>query len=111
VHPLEYAGVSVADKVESIHKQMESKKASLTIFCASNDVVYLLNARAMGDVDTCTVGIAYATVANDQVTGEGMDKFKDVYTEVLKGHIGADTMALSQRTLQDLYWMLWYGGQ
>lgn len=68
VHPLEYAGVSVSDKIKKIRKEMESKKATLSVFSALDDVVYLLNVRAMGDVDTCPVGIAYATVSNDQVT-------------------------------------------
>lgn len=46
---------------------MESKKATLAVFGALDDVAYLLNVRAMGDVDTCPVGIAYATVSNDEV--------------------------------------------
>eukprot|EP00536_Pseudo-nitzschia_multiseries_P010640 jgi/Psemu1/319884/estExt_fgenesh1_pm.C_3330003 len=56
VHPLEYAGVSVADK------------ATMAIFCTLDDVAYLLNVRCMGDVDTCPVGIAYVTVTKDDVT-------------------------------------------
>jgi len=68
VHPLEYAGVKVEDKIKAIRKEMESKKATLSVFSALDDVVYLFNVRAMGDVDTCPVGIAYATVSNDEVT-------------------------------------------
>ena len=68
VHPLEYAGVSVEDKVSKIRKEMKEKKASLSVFCTLDDVAYLLNVRAMGDVDTCPVGIAYATVSNEGVT-------------------------------------------
>lgn len=68
VHPLEYAGVSVADKVAKIRKEMETKKATLSIFSTLDDVAYLFNIRAMGDVDTCPVGIAYATVSNDEIT-------------------------------------------
>ena len=58
----------VEDKIKAIRKEMESKKATLSVFSALDDVVYLFNVRAMGDVDTCPVGIAYATVSNDQVT-------------------------------------------
>lgn len=68
VHPLEYAGVSVEGKVEKIRKEMETKKATLAVFSTLDDVAYLFNVRAMGDVDTCPVGIAYATVSKDEVT-------------------------------------------
>lgn len=68
VHPLEYAGMSVADKVKDIRKEMETKKATLAVFCTLDDVAYLLNIRAMGDVETCPVGIAYATVSNEDIT-------------------------------------------
>ena len=68
VHPLEFAGVSVQDKVSKIRKEMETKRATLSVFCTLDDVAYLLNVRAMGDVDTCPVGIAYATVSKDTVT-------------------------------------------
>jgi Xaa-Pro aminopeptidase len=67
-HPLEYAGVSVADKVSKIRGEMETKKASLAVFCTLDDVAYLLNVRATGDIDTSPVGIAYATISNDEVT-------------------------------------------
>jgi Xaa-Pro aminopeptidase len=66
-HPLEYAGASVAEKLEKVRKEMESKKATLAVFGALDDVAYLLNIRAMGDVDTCPIGIAYATVSTDEV--------------------------------------------
>jgi Xaa-Pro aminopeptidase len=66
-HPLEFAGASVAEKVETIRKEMESKKATLAVFGALDDVAYLFNIRAMGDVDTCPVGIAYATISNDDI--------------------------------------------
>jgi Xaa-Pro aminopeptidase len=68
VHPIEYAGVAVNDKVTLIRQEMEAKKATLAIFCTLDDVAYLLNVRAMGDVETCPVGIAYATVSREEVT-------------------------------------------
>jgi len=68
IHPLEYAGWSVAEKVAKIRKQMQTKKATLAVFCTLDDVAYLLNVRATGDVDTCPIGIAYATVSMDEVT-------------------------------------------
>ena len=68
VHPLEYAGISVTDKVAKIRKEMEQKKATLAVFSTLDDVAYLFNVRAMGDVETCPVGIAYATVSHDEIT-------------------------------------------
>lgn len=69
VHPLEYAGTSVAQKVEAVRAEMDTKEATLAVFSTLDDVAYLLNVRAMGDVETCPVGLAYATVSsNDTVT-------------------------------------------
>jgi Xaa-Pro aminopeptidase len=56
VHPMEYAGWSVETKVEKIRKEMregeKTKGATLAVFCTLDDVAYLLNMRAKGDVDT-----------------------------------------------------------
>lgn len=68
VHPLEYAGQSVEDKLQCIRTQLEQRKATLAVFSTLDDVAYLFNLRAMGDVETCPVGLAYATVGLDQVT-------------------------------------------
>mmetsp|Transcript_12829 Transcript_12829/g.24081 ORF Transcript_12829/g.24081 Transcript_12829/m.24081 type:complete len:772 (+) Transcript_12829:78-2393(+) len=68
VHPLEYAGVSVSEKLEEIREKMKEKKATLCIFSALDDVAYLFNIRAKGDIDTCPVGIAYGIVTLDGVT-------------------------------------------
>ena len=62
VHPLEYAGVSVLDKVELIRKEMMTKKATALVLCTLDDVAYTLNIRAQGDIDTCPVGIAYCMI-------------------------------------------------
>ncbi len=66
VHPLEYAGQSVTDKVEKIRKEMKEKKATLSVFSALDDIAYLFNVRAKGDVDTCPVGIAYGTISMNE---------------------------------------------
>jgi Xaa-Pro aminopeptidase len=68
VHPLEYAGVSIADKVEKIRSQMKSKKATLAVFSCLDDIAYLFNVRSLGDIDTCPVSIAFSTVSNDEIT-------------------------------------------
>lgn len=68
VHPMEYAGVAVTDKVDKIRSEMKEKKATLVVFGALDDVAYLFNVRCMNDVETCPVGIAYATISHDVVT-------------------------------------------
>ena len=68
VHPIEYAGATVTDKVAKILSQMKEKKATLTVFSALDDIAYLFNVRCTGDVETCPVGIAYATISSDEVT-------------------------------------------
>eukprot|EP00560_Eucampia_antarctica_P008838 CAMPEP_0197827432 /NCGR_PEP_ID=MMETSP1437-20131217/4203_1 /TAXON_ID=49252 ORGANISM="Eucampia antarctica, Strain CCMP1452" /NCGR_SAMPLE_ID=MMETSP1437 /ASSEMBLY_ACC=CAM_ASM_001096 /LENGTH=674 /DNA_ID=CAMNT_0043428261 /DNA_START=448 /DNA_END=2472 /DNA_ORIENTATION=+ len=67
VHPIEYAGKSVADKIEIIRETMRNKKATFTVFSALDDIAYLFNMRATGDIATCPVGIAYATISNNEV--------------------------------------------
>lgn len=52
VHPLEYAGMSMEDKLTKIRSEMKEKKATLAVFCALDDVAYLMNMRAKGDIDT-----------------------------------------------------------
>jgi Xaa-Pro aminopeptidase len=88
VHPDDYAGVSVEDKIISIRKEMESKKATLTVFCTLDDVAYFLNLRCKGDIDTSPVGIAYCTLSVDEVVTLFCDprKIKDPQVqEHLKG--------------------------
>jgi Xaa-Pro aminopeptidase len=64
VHPLQYAGVSVIEKLQSIRKEMTCKKSAAAVFCTLDDVAYLFNLRATGDIDTCPVGIAYGLVTD-----------------------------------------------
>ncbi len=67
VHPMKYAGMSVQDKVTKIRSEMTEKKATMTVFSALDDIAYLFNVRCMGDVETCPIGIAYATISKDEV--------------------------------------------
>jgi len=52
---LEYAGITYQEKVEKVRKEMETKKATMAVFCSLDDVAYLLNIRSQGDIDTCPV--------------------------------------------------------
>jgi len=52
VHPMEYAGVSMQEKVSKIRSEMKGEKATMAVFCALDDVAYLMNMRAKGDIDT-----------------------------------------------------------
>lgn len=68
VHPLEFAGITWQTKVAKVRAAMKEKKASMAVFSTLDDVAYLFNLRCQGDIDTCPVGIAYATVTMDTVT-------------------------------------------
>ena len=67
VHPMKYAGTTVQDKVTKIRSEMTEKKATMTVYSALDDIAYLFNVRCMGDVETCPIGIAYATISQDEV--------------------------------------------
>jgi Xaa-Pro aminopeptidase len=67
IHPMEYAGASVETKVAQIRKEMQNKKATIAVFSTLDDVAYLCNLRAQGDIDTCPVGIGYAIVTLDNI--------------------------------------------
>jgi Xaa-Pro aminopeptidase len=75
VHPMEYAGKSILEKIDAIRKEMITKKATALVLCTLDDVAYVLNVRAMGDIDTCPVGIAYCIVTETSI---------DLYCDALK---------------------------
>jgi Xaa-Pro aminopeptidase len=62
VHPLQYAGTSVAEKIAALRSELESKNATALVLCALEDVAYVYNLRAKGDIDTCPVGISYGLI-------------------------------------------------
>jgi len=86
VHPLKYAGVSVADKIKEIRSQMKEKKVTLSVFSTLDDIAYLFNIRAMGDVFSCPVGIAYGTITLDGDVTLYCDDAK-VQSEEVKEHL------------------------
>jgi len=100
VHPMEYAGKSVADKVADIRNEMETKKATLAVFCTLDDVAYLLNLRAMGDVETCPVGIAYATISQDEITL--YCDLRKVASQNVKQHLSQVTIKPYDDIVQDI---------
>jgi Xaa-Pro aminopeptidase len=67
VHPIKYAGKTVLEKVDVIRKEMVTKKATALVLCTLDDVAYVLNIRAKGDIDTCPVGIAYCVVTETTI--------------------------------------------
>lgn len=91
VHPMIYAGLSVTDKVINIRAEMKEKKATLVVFGALDDIAYLFNVRCMNDVETCPVGIAYATISHDVVTLY-CDEEKVTPTEVAMHLLSSDVI-------------------
>lgn len=68
IHPLEYAGMTVEEKVAHIRKCMAEESATLCVFPSLEDVAYILNLRSQGDIECNPVGIAYCAVSQDDVT-------------------------------------------
>jgi len=85
-HPIEYSGVSVSEKIERIRAEMKVNGATLCVFSTLDDIAYLFNVRAIGDVFSCPVGIAYGTITLDgDVTLYCSDK--KVKSEAVKAHL------------------------
>ena len=95
VHRLEYAGVSVQEKVTKIREQMREEKATLCVFPALDEIAYLLNLRAKGDVDCNPVGISYCTVSHDAVTLYCDIENKVMATPEVKAHLDESGVTVS----------------
>lgn len=65
VHPLEYAGVSVADKLASLRKALNEKKQYAIVSSALDEIMWLFNIRG-SDIPCNPVGISYAVVTLDE---------------------------------------------
>ncbi|KAL3924951.1 MAG: hypothetical protein SGILL_000724 [Bacillariaceae sp.] len=100
VHPMEFAGMSVAAKVKKVREEMKEKKATLAVFGSLDDVAYLLNVRSMGDVETCPVGIAYATITNDEVNLYCDSRKVD--SEEIKEHLSEVSVKDYDRIVDDI---------
>ena len=101
VHPLQYAGQTFQQKVAAIQTKLVERKATLAVFSTLDDVAYLLNIRAMGDVDTCPVGLAYATVDRDGLVTLYCDLAKLCDTEV-KEHLAGVSIRPYDSIVSDL---------
>jgi Xaa-Pro aminopeptidase len=100
VHPLEYAGTSLADKISAIRKEMSKKKATMAVFPSLDDVVYLLNLRCKGDVECNPVGISYVTVTLDSVNL--YCDSKKVEASAVQEHLSEVTIKPYDSILQDI---------
>ncbi|NLX25506.1 MAG: aminopeptidase P family protein [Lentisphaerae bacterium] len=65
VHPMEYAGRTVADKLKEIREAMVEKKAELYLLSSLYDIAWLFNLRG-SDVPMCPVLTAYALVEKER---------------------------------------------
>lgn len=67
VQPLEYAGVSTADKVTQVRKALEDKGANAIIIGMLDEIAWLFNVRS-NDVAYNPVGIAYGLITKEEVS-------------------------------------------
>lgn len=61
IHPLEYAGQSVKDKLTEVRKQMAESKARVLVLSALDEIAWTYNIRGQ-DVPCNPVTIAYAII-------------------------------------------------
>jgi len=69
IHPPQYAGLNISEKVSILLESMHTNGANLLVLSALDDVAWLFNLRASGDVPCCPVGVSYATLAAEEDTG------------------------------------------
>ncbi|WP_370896859.1 aminopeptidase P family protein [Chryseobacterium gossypii] len=67
IHPLEWAGVSVADKIAAIRQKMEEQHASVHIISSLDDVAWTLNLRG-SDVQSNPVFLGYIVITKNDAT-------------------------------------------
>lgn len=104
VHPAEFAGATISDKVEKVREAMKEEKASLCVFPALDEIAYFLNIRAKGDVDYNPVGISYCTVSKEAVTLYCDVDNKVMASEEVKKHLeeGGVTLAPYKNVVPDI---------
>lgn len=66
VHPMEYAGESVASKIERIRKELVSERADWHLVTALDDIAWTLNLRGT-DVHCCPVFVSYLLIGREEV--------------------------------------------
>jgi len=67
VHPLQFAGVSVADKLATLRQAMAKEGCSAMMVSSLDEIAWLLNVRG-GDIAHCPVTLAFAVVEMDKAT-------------------------------------------
>ncbi|KAJ4913897.1 aminopeptidase P1 [Raphanus sativus] len=90
VHPLEFSGRSVSDKLEELRSKLKQESARGYVIAALDEVAWLYNIRGT-DVAYCPVAHAFAIVTTDsaflyldkkKVSTEASDYFKGLGVEV-----------------------------
>jgi len=61
VHPIQYAGKSVPEKIAAIQEKLTEEKATLCVVSALDDIAYFLNLRG-NDVECNPVGVSYVII-------------------------------------------------
>jgi Xaa-Pro aminopeptidase len=104
VHPIEYAGATVQEKVKIVRDSMSEEKATLCVFPSLDEIAYLLNVRAKGDVDCNPVGISYCTVSQDSITLYCDVEHKVMASPEVKAHLEESgvTLAPYEDTVPDI---------
>ena len=91
IHELQYAGRSVADKLEDLAGELRAQKLDRILLTALDDVAWLLNLRGT-DIDYNPVFMAYCIAAADGTAVVFMDSGK--LTPEVQAHLAASGVTL-----------------
>lgn len=90
IHPLEYAGRNVSDKLADLRKQMTTASAKAVVLTALDEVAWIFNIRGQ-DVPCNPVTIAYALITSERATLFIDDK---KVPEDVRAHLAASGVAV-----------------
>ena len=101
VHPIEYAGKTVGEKLEDVRTKMRENGVDRLVVSALDDVMWLCNVRG-GDAPCNPVALSYVLVGESDATlYVDMDKV----TEQVQAHLQASNVAVKpyEDMAQDVY--------
>eukprot|EP00668_Euglena_longa_P002750 GGOE01003213.1.p1 GENE.GGOE01003213.1~~GGOE01003213.1.p1 ORF type:complete len:629 (-),score=213.97 GGOE01003213.1:203-1963(-) len=91
IHPLEYAGKSVAEKLTSLAADMKKERVTHILVTALDDVAWLLNLRG-SDTDCSPIFISYCIAKADATATLFIDPAK--VTDDVRAHLSTANVAL-----------------
>ena len=102
VHPVDFAGASVEEKLRGVRIALDQAKADALVAASLDEVAYLFNIRG-ADIACCPVVLAYAIVEKKE-SGDGCDAKLYIDAEKLdadvKNHLTGEEWPFPYETVQ-----------